>query len=241
MKALVLAGGRGKRMEELSEDKNKCLIPVRGKQLIQYSLEAASSIDEVDEIVIVVGHQAETVINTYGIAFNGKPIRYRIQVEQRGLVHAIETAAPDLDGADFYLFLGDEIVLKGDYKGMVNVFEDEDVFVVCGVVRQPDPAQIRKTYAVIQSPENQVFRLIEKPHRPFNDIMGTGNCLFRNAILDYIPRVPLHHIRNEKELPDLIQCAIDEGRRVMSFLISDYYINVNTKEELAVVEQNWPL
>ena len=63
MKALILAGGRGRRMEELSEDRNKCLISLRGKPLVEYSLEAASSIPRIGEIVLLVGYQAESIIN----------------------------------------------------------------------------------------------------------------------------------------------------------------------------------
>ncbi|MBZ0156861.1 MAG: nucleotidyltransferase family protein [Alphaproteobacteria bacterium] len=240
MKALILAGGRGRRMEELSEDRNKCLISLRGKPLVEYSLEAASSIPRIGEIVLLVGYQAESIINHYGISFNGKRIRYRIQHERRGLVSAIETALPDLDGEDFFLFLGDEVILNGRYDEMIDTFYRENAFVVCGVLRQKDPEQIRKTYAIIQSESGIVYRLIEKPERAVNDIMGTGNCIFRNGILSYIPKVPLHHIRNEKELPDLIQCAIDDGRMVRSFFISEHYINVNTKTELESMERSWP-
>ncbi|MBM3301924.1 MAG: NTP transferase domain-containing protein, partial [Deltaproteobacteria bacterium] len=42
MKALILAGGRGKRMEELSETENKCMLRIHGKPLIQYSLDNAA-------------------------------------------------------------------------------------------------------------------------------------------------------------------------------------------------------
>lgn len=239
MKALILAAGRGKRMEDLSEDKNKCLIPVFGKPLIEYSLDVASSLEEIKEIVIVVGYQAESIINRYGISYRGKPIRYRIQHERKGLVSAIETAIPDLEGKDFCLFLGDEIILKGRHREMIDAFINENMFACCGIIKQYDPLQVRKTYAIIQSPEGVIYRLIEKPERAINDLMGTGNCIFNNAIVQYIPRVPIHHIRNEKELPDLIQCAIDDGRLVKSFIITDHYINVNTKEELERIEKKF--
>ncbi len=237
MKALILAAGRGRRMEDLSEDKNKCLIPVLGRPLIEYSLDVASSLDEIQEIVIIVGYQAESIINRYGIIYKGKPIRYRIQYERKGLVSAIETAIPDLEGKDFFLFLGDEIILRGRHQEMLDAFKKEDLFVCCGIIRQDDPLQVRKTYAIIQGQDNVIYRLIEKPERAINELMGTGNCIFKYDIVNYIPRVPIHHIRNEKELPDLIQCAIDDGRLVKSFVITDTYINVNTKEELQRIEQ----
>ena len=38
MKALILAGGRGRRLEEHSIGKNKCMIPIKGQPAIEYSL-----------------------------------------------------------------------------------------------------------------------------------------------------------------------------------------------------------
>jgi len=241
VKALVLAAGRGNRMEAFLDGKNKCLLQVHGKALIEYSLDAAATIDEINEIVIIVGYQAESIINQYGIVYNRKRVSYRMQYEQKGLVHALEMAKPNLHQEDFVLFLGDEIVLNGKYGEMIKAFYSDDIYVLCGVVRQPDASQIRKTYAVIQNDANQVFRLIEKPEKPINNIMGTGSCIFKYEMLDYIPKVPLHHIRKEKELPDLIQCAVDDGKLVKSSFFCDYYINVNTKEELIRIEEHWPL
>ena len=65
MKALILAGGRGKRIKEAHKDKNKCMITINGKPLIEYSLDCVAQTG-VSEIVIVVGYKAEEIINTYG-------------------------------------------------------------------------------------------------------------------------------------------------------------------------------
>ena len=109
MKALILAGGRGNRLNEFSENQNKCMIAFRGKPLIEHILENTSALD-FSEIVIVVGYKAEDIINHYGISFKKKRIRYVIQPEQKGLVHAIECARKALDGEDFFLMLGDEVM-----------------------------------------------------------------------------------------------------------------------------------
>ena len=111
MKALILAGGRGNRLNEFSENQNKCMISFKGKPLIEHLLDKASKLD-FSEIVIVVGYKAEDIINHYGISFKKKRIRYVIQPEQKGLVHAIECAREALNGEDFFLMLGDEVMSK---------------------------------------------------------------------------------------------------------------------------------
>ncbi len=236
MKALVLAGGRGNRLNELSAERNKCLISVRGKHLIEYNLDCALNVD-VDEIVIVVGYKAETIINLLGNNYKGKTIRYVIQSEQKGLVHAIECAQEAINGDDFLLMLGDEVLYHPRHQSMVLEFErDEGIFGICGIVKVSDRDQAKKTYALIQGPDNFIYRLIEKPRHPLNDYQGTGHCVFRNRIYDYIQYTPLHHQRNEKELPDLIQCAIDDAKTIKAFVICDKYTNVNTREDIKLVE-----
>lgn len=233
MKALILAGGRGNRINEISNIKNKCMTELNGKPLLEYSLRNADCSD-INEIVIVVGYRAEDIINYYGNKFNKTPIKYVIQGEQKGLVHALECSKSVLDGEDFMLFLGDEILINPNHKLMLKKFKDEELFGICGLVEVDDKNKVSKTYAVIQDDESKIFRLIEKPRKPFNNLMGTGNCIFKNEILSYIERTPINHVRGEKELPDLIQCAVDEGNIIKSFLICDLYVNINSIEDL-----NW--
>jgi len=236
LKALVLAGGRGNRLNELSAEQNKCMIKVRGKHLIEYNLDCALSVD-VDEIVLVVGYKAETVINFLGNSYQGKAIKYVIQSEQKGLVHAIECAQKSINGDDFFLTLGDEMLFKPKHQSMVREFrKNKEIFGMCGIVKVNDRNQIKKTYTLIQGPHNDIYRLIEKPRHPLNEFQGTGHCLFRNKIYDYIKYTPIHHERNEKELPDLIQCAIDDAMTIKAFMICDKYTNVNTHDDIKMAE-----
>lgn len=231
MKALILAGGRGDRLGRISKDTNKCMLNVKGKPLIEYSLECTVKLP-ISQIIIVVGYKAEDIINKYGNRYKDKTIRYVLQLEQKGLVHAIECAKEALEAEDFMLMLADEVLINPAHNEMLNIFQTQSVFGLCGVVKVENPELIKKTYATIQSEEGRIYRLIEKPSRPFTNIMGTGNCIFKNEILTYIEQTPINQKRQEKELPDLIQCAIDEGNIVKSFLICRYYININSEEEL---------
>jgi dTDP-glucose pyrophosphorylase len=231
MKALILAGGRGKRLNEFSENHNKCMLPLCGMPVIERSLRNVVAAG-VTEIVLVVGYKGEAIINTYGNSYAGLPIRYVIQSEQRGLVHAIECSRDALGDSDFCLSLGDEIMAGARHAEMVSQFTSADLFGICGTVAVQDPRRIGKTYAIFQDGAGRIYRLIEKPRKPPNHTMGTGNCLFRNALLDYIELTPINPSRGERELPDLIQCAIDDGHIVKSFEICDEYFNLNSEADL---------
>lgn len=241
MKALILAGGRGKRLEGVSDNKNKCMLELKGIPLIEYNLNHITKL-KVNEIIIVVGYRAEDIINYYGIEFKGKKLKYVIQINQHGLVHAIESTKEALNNDDFILFLGDEILINPKHKEMMDLYERDKLFGICGIVVEKDRNKIKRTYSIFHNEDGRIYRLIEKPRNPQNDLQGTGNCIFKNEILSYIEKTPINQVRGEKELPDLIQCAIDDGKIVKSFVICDKYANINSEEDLkevtSIIENN---
>ena len=104
MKALVLAAGRGKRLGVHSDEQSKCMLPMFGKPLIQYSLENAARAG-VSEIVVVVGYRAETVINEFGIGFEGARVRYVLQDDPAVSLIAVAIAATPSAVADTIVLL----------------------------------------------------------------------------------------------------------------------------------------
>ena len=109
--------------------------------------------------------------------------------------------------------------------------------IFCGITRAGVREEIRKTYSVLEDHDGRILRLVEKPRRPVNDCQGTGNIVFSNEVLEYIQHTPINPTRNEKELPDLIQCAIDDGHLVKSFPVGGRYVNINTAEDIEIAEQ----
>ena len=236
LKALILAGGNGKRLKESTTDSNKCMLKFGDKYLIQYSLDNAVKLD-VTEIVIVVGYLAEQIINEFGNCYRGKKIRYAIQKQQKGLVDAISCAQNFIGGSDYILLLGDEFLSETEHEKMIEKFYKNNSFAICGMIEVEDRSQISKTYSILYNNENaQILRLIEKPDFPQNNLMGTGNIVFKNQIFNYVDRAPVNQNRGQKELADLIQCSIDDGKEVLYHKLSSKYVNVNTADDITIIK-----
>ncbi|MDP3734742.1 MAG: phosphocholine cytidylyltransferase family protein [Nanoarchaeota archaeon] len=60
MKALILAAGIGSRLGDITKDLPKCLVPVCGKPILEYQLDALLENGIID-IIIVVGYQKEKI------------------------------------------------------------------------------------------------------------------------------------------------------------------------------------
>lgn len=62
MKAIILAAGRGSRMKNLTDERPKCLVTLRGKPLLDWQLEALRAAG-INEIAIVTGYKREMLVN----------------------------------------------------------------------------------------------------------------------------------------------------------------------------------
>ena len=58
MKAIILAAGRGSRMKNLTDERPKCMVELRGKSLLEWQLQALREA-EIDDIAIVTGYKRE--------------------------------------------------------------------------------------------------------------------------------------------------------------------------------------
>lgn len=246
MKALILAAGKGTRFASSRNTHfgaeqapaHKCLTQIGHRRVADFSLDTAVDLG-VNELVMVVGYLAETVQAAYGDAYRGVPITYAHQDEPRGLVHAMMCGREALGSADFWLFLGDEVLVDANHDLMQQTFNDEAAFLVCGMVPTTEPERIRKNYTLAFDEESKrVWRLVEKPVRPFTPYIGTGHCVFRNQILQYMDLMPTDPRTGNKELAGLIQYAIDVGEKVLchSFDEMFHYVNINMYEDYLKLE-----
>lgn len=225
----------------------KCMVRIGEKPVAQFSLDNAVQVG-VEEIIMVVASKTDEIVGLFGDRYRDIPIRHVVQHEPKGLVHAIECAAQVIGGEDFMLFLADELLRQPRHREMVESFYRDDAFVVCGVVRQPNSEEVRKTYSVLHHPgDKKIYRLVEKPRRPVNLLQGTGNLVFRGELIDYLPITPINPLRGERDLTDLIQCAIDDGHKVDWFEIGSDYVNINEPEDIRKIEAvyrtrvHWPV
>ena len=86
--AVVLAAGKGTRMKS---EKAKVLHQAAGRPIAFFPIRAALALDA-SPVVVVIGHQAETVQEELSRLFAGAPLRFALQAEQLGTGHAVRCA-----------------------------------------------------------------------------------------------------------------------------------------------------
>lgn len=117
MQCVILAAGLGMRMGELTKEVPKALLKIEGKTLLEHNLEALP--DEVDEVIIVIGHLGEQIREYLGEEFGDKKIKYVEQKELKGTAHALFQAKDILKGR-FLVLMGDDLYDKQDLEELVK-------------------------------------------------------------------------------------------------------------------------
>ena len=75
MQVLIPAAGLGSRLGEHTKNKTKCMVEVNGNTLIERALDILVR-KNIDRIVLVVGHEKDSLIALLGNEYNGVPIKY---------------------------------------------------------------------------------------------------------------------------------------------------------------------
>jgi dTDP-glucose pyrophosphorylase len=210
---VILAGGRGTRMFPMSDRYPKPLLPVGNRPLIVHQLELMRTVG-ISDVFILIGHRGFEIPLALGDGSRfGLNIRYVEQTEVLGIAHAVGRMEPVVD-RPFLLFLGDIYFVPGDLAAMLRAFERQGGGAVLAVKDEPDPAAVRKNYAVVQDELGNVVRVIEKPRASTNRMKGVGLYLFDLTVFDAIRRTPRTAMRDEYEITDTIQVMIDLGLTV---------------------------
>jgi glucose-1-phosphate thymidylyltransferase len=123
MKALILSGGKGTRLQPITYTYAKQLVPVANKPVLFYALETiiAAGIVDIGIIVGETGAEIQAAVKD-GKAFGADvSITYIHQEEALGLAHAVKTAQPFLGEERFLMFLGDNFI-EEDISQVVQGF-----------------------------------------------------------------------------------------------------------------------
>lgn len=187
------------------------------------------------EIVVVVGHNAQSVMDYVGDMYNEVPVKYVFQAERKGIAHAVKVAKETLND-DFILCLADEILFNPKMFEMVETFYAHKADCVCGAVIDGTDFSM-KPIAYSIDEQGQVTAVTEKPQAYDNDIRGIGECIFAKSTLEYLDTLQPNKLRGEYEMRDWIRMIVDAGKKVEVFELADGYCNINYAKDIKSAEE----
>jgi bifunctional UDP-N-acetylglucosamine pyrophosphorylase/glucosamine-1-phosphate N-acetyltransferase len=224
MQAVVLAAGEGTRIRPLSASLPKPMLPVADRPLAAHAAEAAAEAGA-DELILVVGYEADAVRDYFGEEYAGVPVTYAVQQEQAGTADAVRAASEYLDGPF--------AVLNGD-----NLYEPEAIADLLdggpsvGAVRVEDPTN----YGVLSTEDEAVTDIVEKPEKPPSELANAGAYAFPAEASEWLA-VPESE-RGEHEITDVLARVVAEYD--VGYAEMDRWLDVGRPWELLAANE-WKL
>ena len=171
-KALLLAGGFGTRLRPITETVPKCLVPIAGKPLLDYWLDALEK----------AGIQ-DVLINTHHLV---GPVRDHIkQANKTRSLNIVEAYEPTLLGSagtvhanrdwatgarDILIIYADNLS-DADLSGLIAFHQGHDDPMTMMLFRAPDPTQCG--IATLDG-DHRITDFVEKPENPQSDMANAG-------------------------------------------------------------------
>jgi NDP-sugar pyrophosphorylase family protein len=108
MKAIILAGGRGKRLRPITDYVPKPLVPIKNIPIIEWQLKYLKKFG-IDEVIICTGYKQNMFENYLDTKKIGIKIRYSIEKSPLGTGGAIKKASKMIKNKSFFVINGDTI------------------------------------------------------------------------------------------------------------------------------------
>ncbi|HUP01600.1 MAG TPA: NTP transferase domain-containing protein [Gemmatimonadota bacterium] len=234
--AVILAAGQGKRMRSALI---KILHPLAGRQMIRHVIEAVRGVGA-DRIVCVVGFQQDRVRDAL-TAVQG--VAFAVQEEQLGTGHALQCAAPALNG-----FAGDVLVCCGDtplltdstLRSVVAHHRAHGSPATLLTTRLEDPAGYGR---VVTDAGGRVERVVEEADADAGtravQVINTGvYCFAWPLVQTFLEVLAPGNVQGERYLTDVMAILAERGTPGRASPLDDplEVMGINDRTQLAEAE-----
>jgi glucose-1-phosphate thymidylyltransferase len=227
VRGIVLAGGKGTRLGELTKVTNKHLLPVGPVPMVYHPLRKLTGAG-IKDVLLVSGteHMGDFVELLGSGRDHTCTLTYRVQDEAGGIAQALGLAELFCTGSRCAVILGD------------NIFHDPLGPMLSEAARKPDWAWVAlkrvhdpKRYGVAELQGERIVSIEEKPKTPKSDFAVAGIYVYPPDVFSVV-RTLKPSSRGELEITDVNRHYLEQGRLGYSML-QGYWTDAGTLESLA--------
>ena len=226
LRGIVLAGGKGTRLGELTKVTNKHLLPIGPYPMVYFPLKKLTGVG-LKDILLVSGteHMGDFVELLGSGKDHACQITYKVQDEAGGIAQALGLGALFASGARSLVILGD------------NIFEDSLHDLVAEAEKHPNDAFILlkevhdpQRYGVAEVLDGRVVGIEEKPAKPKSNLAVAGIYLYPPDVFEVV-RTLRPSRRGELEITDVNNYYLTQGR-LRSRNLKGYWTDAGTLDSL---------
>ena len=228
IRGVILAGGKGTRMGELTKVTNKHLLPVGPYPMVYHPLKKLTGAGLTD-ILLVSGteHMGDFIELLGSGKDHGCRLTYRVQDEAGGIAQALGLAELFCTDSRSCVLLGDNI-FQASLKPMLDAANAKPDWAWIGLKEVHDPGR----YGVAELSGDRVVGIEEKPADPKSNLAVVGIYIYPPDVFTLIKTLKPSR-RGELEITDVNNFYLKEGRMGYSTL-DGYWTDAGTLDSLDV-------
>ena len=174
MKAIILAGGRGKRLRPITDYVPKPLIPIKNIPIIEWQIKYLKKFG-ISEVIICSGYKTKMIENYLNNKKLGIKITFSIEDKPLGTGGAIKKAGKKIKDKSFLVINGD-IITNIDLKKMME--KENSIASI----------QLKTKFGILQTDGNKIIKFDEKKEIK-NIWMNAGIYNLKKETIKKLPTV----------------------------------------------------
>jgi len=223
MKAVVMAGGFGTRIQPLTHSCPKPMLPIVNRPMMEHTMMTLKDLG-ITEFIILLYFKPEVIKDYFkdGSDF-GIKISYVIPDDDYGTAGAVKLAQ-DLIGDDNFVIISGDLVTDFDFQKLFDFHKNKKAKLSIGLTSVENPLQFG---VVIANSDNIIEKFLEKPSwgEVFSDTINTGIYIIEPEILDFIPKG-----ENFDFAKDLFPTLMKNDIPLMGYSLDGYWRDVGNPE-----------
>ena len=233
MQGVILAAGKGSRLQHITLRRSKAMLPILGKPMVErVMLDMVAN--GIQDIVLVVSPDDRYITHYFRRESEIKAeVRFVYQPQRLGMANALQCAAP-LITDDFILSACDNLVSAEHVGRMIDAWQWPSKPNGILTLMQVEPERLGQT-GIVEMDGPWIKRIVEKPkpeEAPSN-ISSLPLYCFSPRILEYLAQIQPSP-RGEYELQDAIQMLIERDGRVGGVMCKRRLTLTNAADLLAL-------
>lgn len=224
-KAMVMSAGMGSRLEPLTLQVPKPLVPVCNRPVMDILFESLSNIG-IKDVICNTYYLSGQIIERYKANNLGINFNYITEETLSGTAGGLKKCQFFFDkGEDFVVLSADGLTNADILKG-ITVHKNSGAVATIGV-KQVNHDEVPNFGVVVTDKDGFITEFQEKPSikEAKSDCINTGIYIFNYKIFNYIPENTFYDFA-KNVFPKLLS-----ERQINTFIIDDYWSDIGTLEQ----------
>lgn len=223
MKAIVLSGGKGTRLEPLTLTTPKALVPVLNTPFLEYVIRNLAN-QQIKESVLALGHLSQPIADHLSNGTRlGAKLYYSFEDTPLGSAGAAKKAEKYL-GETFLVFNGDNFI-DVDFAAMSALHKEKKAKVTILLTRVDNPT----AYGLVETDSSgRVRRFLEKPkpEEVTTDTVNAGAWLVEPEVMSLVPPETVFSFER-----DVFPKLLANGEPFYAYTSTGYWMDAGTPEK----------